>query len=180
MSTYEPAKASNFVENGTVPHVDFKCLSLNSRSREVFSKIWLISCTNSRHGRLLTCRNVVSRHVNCQLSLQKSRRASSERFHALPSTTLSNFHSDSLDRLLRNGLFVSRHGYWTELSGNLCWFVSRHGYWNVEKQKSCQLSISLQQSGRASAERVVEVRVEEVRVEDVRVVEVHFYPQVWH
>ena len=121
------------------------------------------------------CWHVVSRHVNCQLSLQKSRRASSERFHALPSTTLSNFHSDSLDRLLRNGLFVSRHGYWTELSGPLCWFVSRHGYWNVEKQKSCQLSISLQQSGRASAERVVEVRVE-----DVRVVEVQFYPQVWH
>ena len=29
------------------------------------------------------------------------------------------FPSDSLDGLLRNGLFVSRHGYWTELSGPL-------------------------------------------------------------
>ena len=39
MSTYEPAKASNFVENGTVPHVDFKCLSLISRSRELFTVV---------------------------------------------------------------------------------------------------------------------------------------------
>ena len=122
------------------------------------------------------------RKSTCQLSIvtQKSRRASSERFHALPSTTLSNFHSDSLDRLLRNGLFVSRHGYWTELSGPLCWFVSRHGYWNVEKQKSCQLSISLRQSGTGCGSPGWGSLGCGSPLLPTGLTLVHFYPQVWH